>query len=211
MSSCGAATPGPGVHPHEDYNRYVDGKPRADGVRDFLACRAITLTEGVAWRTLPTRRRCRRPAARKNELLLQDARRAWCGGDPGSVRYLNAVNEAGLATAVVTSSANGEQVIAAGGFADLIERGSTAWSRSGTACTASLRRTPSWPAPGAGRRAGEAVVFEDALAGVAAGRAGSFGYVVGVDRGDQADELRAHGADVVVKDLARAPGWGPGP
>ena len=101
-------------------------------------------------------------------------------------------------------SANGEQVIA-GGRARRPDRrpGRRASSPRGRACAASRRRTPSWPARGrsaSSRR--QAVVFEDALAGVAAGRAGDFGYVVGVDRVGQADGLAEHGADVVVQDLA---------
>ena len=122
---------------------------------------------------------------------------------PGSVRYLHAVKDAGLAAAVVTASANGAQVIAAAGFADLIDTridGIVA-ARDG------LRGKPHADTFLAGARAlgvqpAQAVVFEDALSGVEAGRAGDFGFVVGVDRVGQADQLKEHGADVVVQDLA---------
>jgi HAD superfamily hydrolase (TIGR01509 family) len=121
---------------------------------------------------------------------------------PGSVRYLRAVKDAGLKTAVVTASANGEKVIAAGGFADLIDvriDGVVA-GRDG------LKGKPEPDTFLAGAKAlgvepSEAVVYEDALSGVEAGRAGSFGYVVGVDRVGQAEALGQHGADVVVQDL----------
>jgi HAD superfamily hydrolase (TIGR01509 family) len=122
---------------------------------------------------------------------------------PGSVRYLKAVKEAGLATAVVTASANGEQVIEAGGFAQYIDTrvdGIVA-AREG------LRGKPYPDTFLAGARLlgvepAQAAVFEDALSGVAAGRAGGFGFVVGVDRVGQADQLKENGADVVVQDLA---------
>jgi HAD superfamily hydrolase (TIGR01509 family) len=122
----------------------------------------------------------------------------------GSMRYLRAAKDAGLATAVVTASANGAQVVDAGGFADLIDArvdGLVA-KRDG------LRGKPAPDSFLAGARAlgvepGQAVVFEDAQAGVAAGRAGKFGFVVGVDRVGQAEALRQRGADVVVTDLAQ--------
>jgi HAD superfamily hydrolase (TIGR01509 family) len=119
------------------------------------------------------------------------------------VDYVRAVKEAGLATAVVTASANGEQVIAAAGFADLID----VRIDGVVAAREGLRGKPQPDTFLAGARAfgvepAQAAVFEDALSGVAAGRAGNFGYVVGVDRVGHADELAAHGADVVVQDLS---------
>jgi HAD superfamily hydrolase (TIGR01509 family) len=122
---------------------------------------------------------------------------------PGSIDYLRAAKDAGLATAVVTASANGEKVIAAGGFDDLID----ARIDGVVAARDGLRGKPEPDTFLAGARAlgvapAEAVVFEDALSGVAAGRAGQFGYVVGVDRVGQADALAQHGADVVVQDLS---------
>jgi beta-phosphoglucomutase family hydrolase len=185
-----------------DYNRYVDGKPREDGVRDFLAGRGITLPEGSD--TDPAdAATIRGLATRKNELLLRELDEHGVQVYEGSMRYLRAVKDAGLATAVVTASANGEQVMTAGGFADLID----ARVDGLTLAHEGLRGKPAPDSFLAGARAlgveaAQAVVFEDATSGVAAGRAGHFGYVVGVDRVDHADELREHGADVVVADLA---------
>ena len=185
----------------EDYNLYVDGKPRADGVRDFLASRGIVLPEGAAG-DAPDAATVQGVATRKNELVLRELDEHGVEVYEGSMRYLRAVKQTGLATAVVTASANGGQVVAAGGFADLIDTrvdGIVA-AREG------LRGKPAPDTFLAGARAlgvepTEAVVFEDALAGVAAGRAGGFAYVVGVDRVGQADGLRESGADVVVTDL----------
>ncbi len=185
----------------EDYNRHVDGKPRADGVRDFLASRDITLPEGSAGDP-PDAATVQGIAARKNELVLRELEEHGVEVYPGSVRYLRAVKEAGLPTAVVTASANGEMVIAVGGFADLVDGrvDGVVAARDG------LRGKPAPDTFLAGARLlgvepSEAVVFEDALSGVAAGRAGEFGYVVGVDRVGQAEGLTAAGADVVVSDL----------
>jgi beta-phosphoglucomutase family hydrolase len=185
-----------------DYNRYVDGKPRADGVRDFLASRGITLPEGSPGDP-PETPTVQGIASRKQDLVLAELAEHGVEVYPGSVRYLRAVKEAGLATAVVTASANGEQVIDAGGFADLID----VRVDGVVAAREGLRGKPQPDTFLAGARLlgvepGAAVVFEDALSGVAAGRAGEFGYVVGVDRVGHADELAAAGADVVVQDLA---------
>jgi beta-phosphoglucomutase family hydrolase len=185
-----------------DYNRYVDGKPRADGVRDFLASRGITLPEGSPGDP-PETPTVQGIASRKQDLVLAELAEHGVEVYPGSVRYLRAVKEAGLATAIVTASANGEQVIAAAGFADLIDV-------RVDGVVAARERLRGKPAPdtflaGArmlGAEPAESVVFEDALSGVAAGRAGNFGYVVGVDRVGHADELAANGADVVVQDLS---------
>lgn len=183
----------------DDYNRYVDGKPRADGVRSFLASRGIELPEGTPGEPGTVQG----IAARKNELVLRELEEHGVEVYPGSVRYLRAVKEAGLATAVVTASANSEQVISAAGFADLID----ARVDGVVAARERLRGKPEPDTFLAGARAlgvrpEEAVVFEDALAGVAAGRAGGFGYVVGVDRVGQSDALAEAGADLVVDDLA---------
>ncbi len=185
----------------DDYNQYVDGKPREDGVRDFLASRGITLPEGADGDPADAAT-IRGVATRKNELLLRELDEHGVQVYEGSMRYLRAVKEAGLATAVVTASANGEQVVAAGGFADLIDArvDGVVAKRDG------LRGKPAPDSFLAGARAlgvppAEAAVFEDALSGVAAGRAGEFGFVVGVDRVGQAEGLRERGADVVVQDL----------
>ena len=184
-----------------DYNRYVDGKARLDGVRDFLASRGITLPEGSP-QDRPDAATVNGLGTRKNDLLLDELARNGVEVYEGSRRYLRAVKAAGLATAVVTASANGKQVVDAGGFGDLID----ARIDGVVAAREGLKGKPAPDGFLAGARAlgvpaAQAAVFEDALAGVAAGRAGDFGFVVGVDRVGQADELRAHGADVVVTDL----------
>jgi beta-phosphoglucomutase family hydrolase len=184
-----------------DYNQFVDGKPREDGVRDFLASRGITVPEGSDSDPADAAT-VRGVATRKNQLLLRELDEHGVQVYEGSMRYLRAVKEAGLATAVVTASANGGQVIDAAGFGDLIDARIDG-------LVAKRDRLRGKPAPDgflAGARAlgvepAQAAVFEDALAGVAAGRAGGFGFVVGVDRVGQADALREHGADVVVQDL----------
>ena len=185
-----------------DYNRYVDGKHRADGVRGFLASRGITLPEGSA-ADPPDAATVQGIATRKNALVLQELEEHGVEVYQGSVDYLRAVKEAGLATAVVTASANGEHVIAAGGFADLID----ARVDGVVAARDHLRGKPEPDTFLAGAKVlgvepAQAVVFEDAISGVQAGRAGQFGYVVGVDRVGQADALRDAGADVVVQDLS---------
>ncbi len=197
-----AHEPGSAEFSQLDYNRFVDGKPRADGVRDFLASRGITLPEGAPGDPADSAT-VQGIASRKNVLVLDELEQHGVEVYPGSVTYLKAVKDAGFATAVVTASANGEQVIAAGGFADLIDVrvDGVVTAREG------LRGKPAPDTFLAGARLlgvepREAVVFEDALSGVAAGRAGNFGYVVGVDRVGHADELAANGADVVVQDLA---------
>ena len=186
----------------DDYNRYVDGKHRADGVRGFLASRGITLPEGTPGDP-PDAATVQAIATRKNDMVLRELDEHGVEVYPGSVDYLRAVKEAGLATAVVTASANGEKVIAAGGFSDLIDErvDGVVAGRDG------LRGKPEPDTFLAGARMlgvapAQAVVFEDALSGVAAGRAGQFGYVVGVDRVGQAEGLAAQGADVVVQDLS---------
>jgi len=194
--------PGAPAFTQLDYNRFVDGKPRADGVRDFLASRGITLPEG-ALGDPDDAATVQGIATRKNRMVLEELAEHGVEVYPGSVTYLKAVKDAGLATAVVTASANGEQVITAAGFADLID----VRVDGVVAAAEDLRGKPHPDTFLAGARelgveAAAAVVFEDALSGVAAGRAGHFGYVVGVDRVGHADELAAQGADVVVQDLA---------
>jgi HAD superfamily hydrolase (TIGR01509 family) len=142
-------------------------------------------------------------ATRKNDLVQEKIRTMGVEVYPGSVRYLQAVRDAGLATAVVSSSANAAQVLDVAGLTDLIDH-------RVDGVTAKERGLPGKPAPDTflaaaadlGVDRSQAVVFEDALAGVASGKAGGFGRVVGVDRLGHADALRAAGADVVVGDLA---------
>jgi beta-phosphoglucomutase family hydrolase len=188
--------------PARDYEEYVDGKPRADGTRSFLASRGIELPEGsnddpVGAETV------RGLGNRKNELVLRLIREGGVEPYEGSVRYVRAAREAGLRRAVVSSSANCRDVLAAAGIEDLFE----VRIDGVVAEREQLRGKPAPDTFLAGARAlglepQEAVVFEDALAGVAAGRAGKFGFVVGVDRAGQAAALREHGADTVVTDLA---------
>jgi beta-phosphoglucomutase family hydrolase len=186
----------------EDYLKYVDGKQRRDGVRDFLASRGITLPEGSP-DDPPEADTVAGVGNRKNVLLVDRLARDGVDVIPGSATYLSAVRDAGVRTAVVTSSANGADVIRAAGLEHLVEE-------RVDGLVAQQEGLPGKPRPDtfleAARRLGvepaAAAVFEDALAGVAAGRTGGFGYVVGVDRGDQADALREAGAHVVVNEIS---------
>lgn len=185
-----------------EYDEYVDGRPRADGVRTFLASRGITLPEGAP-QDPPGRETVCGIANRKNQVLLRRLREDGVQAYPGSVRFVHAVRAAGLRRAVVSASANCEEVLAAAGIAGLFEL-------RVDGVTAVREHLAGKPHPdtflAAARELGvepaQAAVVEDALAGMEAGRAGRFGWVIGVDRTGQADALRAHGADVVVKDLA---------
>ena len=185
-----------------DYNEYVDGKPRYDGVQSFLRSRGIELPQGTPADS-PASETIDGLGNRKNELVLKLI--SGRGVDPyeGSVLYANAARDAGLRRAVVSSSTNCRDVLAAAKIDDLFE----VIIDGNVAERDHLQGKPAPDTYLAGARAlgvqaGQAAVFEDALAGVEAGRAGSFGLVVGVDRVGQADALHAHGADVVVSDLA---------
>ena len=188
--------------PVQDYDDYVDGRTREDGTRAFLASRHITLPEG-AKDDPPDAQTIYRLSDRKNEILLALIRADGVEAYDGSVRYVQAVRAAGLRRAVVSSSANCRDILRAAQIEDLFEARIDG-------VTVERDHLHGKPAPdtflaGAkalGLEAAEAVVFEDALAGVEAGRAGEFGFVVGVDRVGQADALRQHGADVVVQDLS---------
>lgn len=185
-----------------DYDEYVDGLPRADGVRAFLASRGIVLPDGAPGDPASAET-VTGLGRRKNDLVLRLIHDRGVEAYPGSVGYLRAVREAGLNTAVVSSSTNCREVLEAVGIQDLFDArvdGVVAEQRG-------LRGKPAPDTFLEGARAvgavpGEAVVFEDSLAGVAAGRAGAFGFVVGVDRVGQSAALCDHGADVVVTDLA---------
>ncbi|MFE2101504.1 beta-phosphoglucomutase family hydrolase [Streptomyces sp. PTD9-10] len=185
-----------------DYDEYVDGRPREDGVRTFLASRGVHLPEGTP-DDAPQAETVNGLGNRKNELVLRRIREDGVEPYEGSVRFVHAAREAGLRCAVVSSSANCRDVLAAAGIEDLFEQRIDG-------VVAHERRLRGKPAPdtyleGArvlGTDPDAAAVFEDALAGVEAGRAGRFGVVVGVDRVGQGDQLRAHGADIVVRDLA---------
>jgi beta-phosphoglucomutase family hydrolase len=186
----------------EDYNEYVDGMPRYDGVRSFLAARGIELPEGTSGDPADAET-VHGLGNRKNELVLSLLHERGVDVYEGSVRYVEAARDAGLHRAVVSSSANTREVIRAAGIEDLFEVRIDA-------AVAEREHLRGKPAPDtflAAARAlqvepAAAAVFEDALAGVAAGRAGNFGCVVGVDRVGHAEALREHGADVVVSDLS---------
>ncbi len=186
----------------EDYDEYVDGKPRYDGVRSFLTARGIDLPEGEP-SDPPETETISGLGNRKNELVISMIHRQGVEAYEGSIRYVRAVRDAGLRRAVVSSSANTGEVLAAAGIDDLFEERIDA-------IAAERQHLKGKPAPetflaaarALGAQPAQAAVFEDALAGVAAGRAGRFGFVVGVDRVGQAEALREHGADLVVSDLA---------
>jgi len=187
---------------HDDYDRYVDGKPRRAGVRSFLESRGISLPEGDADDPADAET-VAGLGNRKNELVQRLIREDGVEAYDGSTRYVRAAVDLGLRRAVVSSSANTRDVLAAAGIAGLFE----AVVDGNLAEREHLRGKPDPDTFLAGARllgveAAAAVVFEDSLAGVAAGRAGRFGCVVGVDRVGQADALRDSGADLVVSDLA---------
>ena len=176
-----------------DYLTYVDGKPREDGVRDFLASRGIRLSDDDV----------RAIGDAKNKLLLELIEREGVDVYPGSVSFVREARAAGLRTAVVSSSANTRQVLEVTGLSDLFEA-------RVDGVVIKEEHLPGKPAPDAFLRGAEllsvapaaAAVFEDAISGVEAGRAGNFGFVVGVDRGAGREAMLASGADVVVCDLA---------
>jgi beta-phosphoglucomutase family hydrolase len=185
-----------------DYDEYVDGRPRNDGVRSFLDSRSIALPAGSPTDP-PSAETIDGIGNRKNELVLKMIREQGVEPYQGSVRYVRAARDAGLRRAVVSSSANCRDVLKAAGILDLFE----AIVDGVVTEQEHLKGKPAPDSYLAGARAldvtpDRGAVFEDALAGVEAGRAGNFGCVVGVDRVGQADALRAHGADVVVRDLA---------
>jgi len=195
----------PPFDPIKDYQQYVDGRKREDGVRTFLASRGISLPEGTP-ADPPQAETVHGLSARKNVLLLELIARQGVEVFPGSVDYVRAVRAAGLHTAVVSSSANTVQVLQSVGISGLFDARIDG-------VVARRRGLPGKPEPDtflAGAAAldvpaGFCAVFEDALAGVEAGRAGRFGTVVGVDRlqdGVHGPALKAHGADLVVGDLS---------
>lgn len=200
--AAGSTSPFVPFDPVADYDRYVDGLPRLDGTRSFLRSRGIELPEGEEG-DVPGADTVHAIASRKNELVLEMMRERGVDVYPGSRRFLDEARRAGLRTAVVSSSANAVHVLLAAGLdADFDVR------VDGDVAT--KERLAGKPAPDtyleAARRLGvepaRAAVFEDALAGVEAGVAGGFGFVVGVDRVGQAQALAERGADVVVRDLA---------
>jgi beta-phosphoglucomutase family hydrolase len=186
----------------DDYLKFVDGKRREDGVRSFLASRGIELPEGGPDDS-PVAETVHGLGNRKNEAFQETMREDGVEVFEGSRRYLEAAVSAGLGVAVVSSSANTRDVLEVTGLDRFVQQ-------RVDGVTLREEHLPGKPAPDSFLRAAQlldvspaaAAVFEDALAGVAAGRAGNFGYVVGVDRLGHADQLRRNGADVVVTDLA---------
>jgi HAD superfamily hydrolase (TIGR01509 family) len=196
---------GPAFRPFDavaDYEQYVDGRPRADGVRVFLASRGIELPEGRD-DDPPELDTVLGLGNRKNVLLLEKIRTQGLEPYVGSVRYVDAARVAGLSRAVVSSSANCREILISAGMEDRFDVRIDG-------VVAAERGLPGKPRPDTFLEAAHdlgvepqaAAVFEDALAGMDAGRAGGFGAVVGVDRVGQANALRRHGADIVVKDLS---------
>lgn len=185
-----------------DYLQYIDGKPREDGVRSMLASRGIELPEGGP-QDPGDAETVHGLGNRKNAMFHETLRADGVEVFEGSRRYLEAAASAGLRRAVVSSSANTREVLDITGLAEFVEH-------RVDGVTLRTEHLPGKPAPDSFVRAAallgvppsRAAVFEDALSGVAAGRAGNFGFVVGVDRVGQAEALRHHGADIVVTDLA---------
>ena len=185
-----------------DYDEYVDGKPRLDGVHSFLQSRGIDLPMGSP-SDPPDADTVHGLGTRKNDLVLELIARQGVEPYEGSVRYAETVRDRGLRRAVVSSSTNCRDVLVAAGIDHLFEE-----IVDGT--FAERENLAGKPAPDTfvaaaqrfGAEPGEAAVYEDAQAGVQAGRAGGFGWVGGVDRTGQAEALRRRGADIVVEDLA---------
>jgi beta-phosphoglucomutase family hydrolase len=184
-----------------DYLAYVDGKPRYDGVRSFLEARGIHLPEGNRDEP-PGTGSIAALGNRKDAIFQELLRTAGIEPYPGSVRLLDHLNVASVPAAVVSSSRNARDVLTAARLGDR-------FTVVADGILAAERSLPGKPAPDLFFAAAEklgatpaaAVVVEDALAGVAAGRAGGFGLVIGVDRGAGRDALMANGADIVVDDL----------
>ena len=177
----------------KDYDAYVDGKPREEGVRSLMEAKGLS----------PDPTTVTQIAEQKDSLFLDLIHRDGVQTYPGSIRYLDAAREQGKSLAVVSSSRHTTEVLKAAGLQH-------SFHAQVDGIVAEREHLPGKPAPDTYLRAAEmlhtmpenAAVYEDALAGVEAGRAGHFGLVVGVDRAGQREELKKHGADVVVDDLA---------
>lgn len=186
----------------DDYLAYVDGKPRFDGVRSFVASRGISLPEGSLDDAPGDGTICALGNS-KNAAFQHVLRTDGIAAYPGSLRFLDEAVAAGKAVAVVSSSRNAPEVLAAAALAARF----TVVIDGAVAAAEGLAGKPApdtfvAAAGHLGAAVDRSVVIEDALSGVAAGRAGAFGAVVGVDRGAGHDPLLAAGADVVVDDLA---------
>ena len=184
-----------------DYKPYVDGKPRYDGVRSFLQSRGIELPEGSPDDLSDAETVCGL-GNRKNELVNRLIEEEGVTVYDGSVRLMHQLRDAGVRLAVVSSSKNCVTVLKAAGLMDMFDA-------RVDGIVAAERGLPGKPAPDTflaaaadlGAEPERAVVVEDAISGVQAGRNGSFGLVIGVNRDGDPDALRQHGADVVVSDL----------
>lgn len=185
-----------------DYFAHIDGRPRYEGVATMLASRGIDLPQGSP-EDAPSQQTVCGLGNRKNELFTQVLRRDGITAYAGSLALLDHLEQRGVAMAVVSSSKNAPEVLAAAGIADrfpVVVDGAVA----------AREQLPGKPRPDTYTYAAEqlgvpstrSVVLEDAVSGVQAGAAGDFGLVVGVDRGAGAEALSAEGAEVVVQDLA---------
>ncbi len=196
----------PPFDPIGDYLAYVDGRPRADGVRQFLASRGLEIPEGEPGDP-PDARTVAGLAASKDARFKEAVARDGVETFDGNIAVVRDLRAVGVATAVVSASENTRAVLASAGIADLFD-----------VCIDGIevesRHLAGKPAPDSYLEAarlldaapGEAVMVEDALVGVEAGRAGGFGLVVGIDHTGQGAELLAHGADIVVTDLGQLTG-----
>ncbi len=186
----------------DDYFAHLDGKPRYDGVRSMLQSRAIILPEGAPDDAASTESVCGL-GNRKNDVFTDLLESEGVSAYPGSVRLVESLKDRGMSMAIVSSSANAADVLAAAGLQDDFEL--VVGGKEASAAGLAGKPAPDTFLYAAGRLGvskDRTVVFEDALSGVAAGRAGNFGLVVGVDRGAGTDQLLKSGADVVVHDLA---------
>jgi beta-phosphoglucomutase family hydrolase len=191
-----------------DYEKYVDGEPRADGVRNFLAARGITLPEGND-NDPPDARTVCGVGNRKNDLVLKVIQKQGVKVYDGAVTLVKFLRAHGVKVGVVSASENTVAALTAAGIVDLFD----ARVDGHTVKDMHLAGKPAPDSYLEGAKMldvdpSEAVVVEDAIAGVQAGKAGHFGLVVGVDNHDKgaghdyADQLHAHGANVVVVNLA---------
>ncbi len=198
LAARGVAEP----YTESDYFDYIDGKPRYDGVRSFLASREITLPEGSSDDPADAETVCGL-GNKKNDVFASVLENDGVTPYAGSVAFLDHLLTTDTQVAVVSSSRNAPAVLAAAGLADRFE----VVVDGVVAAAEHLAGKPSpqtflFAAEKLGVPAERAVVVEDALSGVEAGHAGDFGLVIGVDRGVGADRLHQAGADLVVADLA---------
>jgi beta-phosphoglucomutase family hydrolase len=186
---------------HSDYEDYVDGKPRYDGAQSFLESRHLDVPAGTP-DDPPDKETVCGIANRKNKLFEQALKKERVDVFEGTVAWVRRLRWAGIKTAVVSSSSHCEAILRSAGISNLFDA-----RMDGD--IADRLKLEGKPAPDTYLKAAEmlgvdprrAVVVEDALAGVEAGRRGGFGLVIGVDRKHDADALREHGADIVVSDL----------